>query len=324
MGKSFHRSLVLLCAIVFLVGSAQDCLAQDNNSQEFVGTVIDKDSQPISGVQVTIRAWREITTTAEDGSFNVPVRSSGTVEVLFSRGLYRTRKDTVHFPQKDQRPLYTLDVDQPLYVICLLLTFAFGMIASFQSIYENFESEYSVAFKTLPGYVYFAIRGAVPLFTFLLLFETQNIPDALPPLLVALLCGVGAEAFLRTNFYIKKGDDEDILMGGFALLEWYQNFFIKKMGENRADMRKRFVKKNMKNPFLQSYRSAINNLAALDGGGVDIGALRGELDTLKTKYDQEVAGGADQAVMDREYKMLLGYMLLHKVGSKQFKVLIDG
>ena len=274
-----------------------------------------------------IRAWGESTTTAEDGTFNIAVRDSGRYEVLFSRGLYRTRKDTVDFPLKAPHPLFTLHVNQPLYIICLMLAFVFGMIASFQSIYENFPSESSVAFKTTSGYVYFAIRGAVPLLAFLFLFETQNIPNALPPLLAALLCGVGAEAFLRANFYIKEGQDEDILRGPFALLEWYQNFFIKKMGESRANMRKRFVIKNMRNSFLESYRSAKDNLDALAGGEVDIGALREKLDALKTSYDQEVTGVSGQAVLaekNRKYQMRLGYMLLHEVGRKQFKVLIEG
>jgi hypothetical protein len=87
--------------------------------------------------------------------------------------------------------------------LCGLLSFAVGFLSGFQGIYERFPKDYARSTFTIWGLFYLVTRGGIGAAVYF--GAGPSLSGVIPnPLTLALVCGAGAEAVLRSQFYIKR------------------------------------------------------------------------------------------------------------------------
>lgn len=207
-----------------------------------------------------------------------------------------------------------------------LLAFAVGAAAGFQGIYQRYEKDSGRAAGTFWGVVYLLSRAIVPAVVFVGLFRSRLDTPFLP--LYALGCGVGAEALLRTQFYIKsaktpEGAFQEIFKGAFDLLRWYQGFFLQSIAGGLAAIRQRTVRRAL--PEGQNFRGLVAVFDKNATGYPDppaIADLQGKVRALETEYNAKAAEGQNSN-LDEQYRHKLGYIILNAVGRKGLKTLLN-
>ena len=139
-----------------------------------------------------------------------------------------------------------LDGGDPSWTWWVLLAAASGVFAGFQGIYQRYGEESLHLCYRLWGLLYLFSRALIPAGLFLFARNSWGEELSMPVLAVCL--GAGSEAVLRLKFFVKQkenedGSVEDLLIGPFNLLRWYQDWFLTQMGPSRWAIQRKSAKK---------------------------------------------------------------------------------
>jgi hypothetical protein len=200
------------------------------------------------------------------------------------------------------------------------LAFVIGIASGFQGVYEKFRNGSGRAALTLPGISYLATRGALPS----VLFAANQTGHFLggPAWLQAILIGAGAEAILRSRFYVRQtkadGVSEEILRGPLDLLHWYQNLFLDAANAGLAKKTRQFVKRHLPgSTFPELCSSVLLNLDAWPDQQTRE-HIQEKVAQLNSQYDADPA----PASRDERHRLKLGYLILNEVGQSGFLTLL--
>jgi hypothetical protein len=200
-----------------------------------------------------------------------------------------------------------------------------GVIAGFQGIYERFQSDSWKAAFTRWGILYLGTRGALAAAAY---FAVPLIPVLMqPPLLRAFVAGAGAEAILRSTFYVKrtkkKGTDtlKEIVGGPFDLLRFFQDFILTTIEDNA-----RWGTISLVEGIAERWKSFSEMCIVVDRKlfawreDKDVAiALRKAVASLRDRFNSDVRrtdGTVDPMVVDREYRCQLCYKVQESLGEK--------
>jgi hypothetical protein len=202
-----------------------------------------------------------------------------------------------------------------------LIALVIGVAAGFQGVYERYKKGAGKASRTLPGATYLLSRGLLPGAGFVAALNAGYI--VLHPLLTAVVCGAGAETFLRTQFYVKRretksGEKDDVLAGPFDLLRWYQNFFLESAGDNLAKSRLKYVRASV--PSDVSFPELCDRLERNLGAWTDARAKQALLEDI-AKF--RAAYAAASSPSNEQYRMQLGFRVLDEVGRSGLQTLFS-
>src|SRR5947209_3742032 len=125
------------------------------------------------------------------------------------------------------------------------IAFLFGIAAGFQGVYERYRSTPALACTSMYGIAYLLTRGGAPAVIYYFAADTHW--EKASPLLAAVGCGIGVEAFARSKFYIGQkesdgGEKVPLMVGGFDFLRWYQSYFLERIDPAIGRRRKRQVR----------------------------------------------------------------------------------
>jgi hypothetical protein len=207
-----------------------------------------------------------------------------------------------------------------------IVAFLIGGLAGFQGVYERYKKDSAKASITLPGFSYLLTRAAFPAAIFGALYASQAIQTNL--MVSALVCGAGAEVFLRSKIFIKqeqKGADsvEDLLKGPLDLLRWYQNLLLEAASTSLAESKKVFLNKHLDRAveFQELYERVLKNIEAYDPPPAD---LKIEVEKLKDEFEKKKGpAGGDTTKLEHLYRYKLGYLVYNRVGRKGFNTLLS-
>jgi hypothetical protein len=218
-------------------------------------------------------------------------------------------------------------VNTPWWII--FLPTAIGLLSAGQAIQSKQGSDFFSALSTAWGSVYWLSRGLVPAATYLVWYFAQHPPAH--SVLAATLCGLGSEAFLRTKLYVGQappstsgGKAEDIFVGLFNLIEWYQAYFLKRSGIALAKRRRKLVSEMLKatSDFRTLSRHVKASAASLNED--EKIEVRNKTNDLLSEFNKEMMGTPEaEAVRIHEtFIYELGYALLKLVGQRGLSTLI--
>lgn len=208
-----------------------------------------------------------------------------------------------------------------------IVAFAIGGLAGFQGVYERYKKDSPKASTTFAGFAYLLTRAVFPAGIFAGLYGSQVVQTNL--LVSALACGTGAELFLRSKIFIKQeqkgtGNVEDLLKGPLDLLRWYQNLLLEAASTSLAQSKKTFVEKHLDHAveFQDLCERVFKNMEAYDPPPAD---LKAEVEKLKEEFEKKKAaiGSADPARLEQQYRVKLGYLVVHHAGRKGFNTLLS-
>jgi hypothetical protein len=201
-----------------------------------------------------------------------------------------------------------------------LVSFSVGILSGFQAVYERYPTAPLAAACTLPGSVYLLTRGALPASIFAAMYHYKWTESYL--FLTALALGVGAEAILRSQVLIRQsakqgGGIDELLKGPLDLLRWYQDIFLRAIGERDARARLNFVKSNLPPGDFKSLCTRIqDNLGAFHE---PIAGLEEAIKKLVSEFDADKTG-RDK---NERYRLKLGFTVLRMAGRQNFKTLFS-
>jgi hypothetical protein len=185
-----------------------------------------------------------------------------------------------------------------------LLSFSIGLLAGFQGIHDRYKKDSYKAAITRWGLSYLFIRGGVPLGLFFFLYGIDLF--SWKPLTYALVCGIGAEAFLRSKFFIKQeakdGISVDVLRGGLDLLNWYQTYFLENVAERLAASKIKFLKSVL--PERKSFLE-ICDLILINKDAFDSPKTRDDIEIVVNKFREEFSKrskGPNAQTIDSTYQ----------------------
>ncbi len=208
-----------------------------------------------------------------------------------------------------------------------VLSFAIGMAAGFQGIYERYGGDSLRASFTISGLTYLITRGMLPAGIFVLLTTRKLVSE--DPWLWALALGTGTELVLRSQIYVRQQPEEksqftELLRGPLDLLRWYQNLFLEGSANTLARKRKEFLQDNIPKdvPFRQLCERALLNREAWEDPVV-AGRIREAVDELLGSFEGDLRLTQDPEGLDLDYRMKLGYRLRREVGEKGFGTLVS-
>src|SRR6266852_3482707 len=165
---------------------------------------------------------------------------------------------------------------------CTYAAFLSGLLAllfAFQAIFERFGSYALSASTTLPGIVYLLSRGLLAALAFISLCKLHLVDNAWLWLdVIATVLAV--ELFLRTSFYIRRmptrnGYVEELRLGPYELLRWYESRVSEAISEALALRRRYFVERVLPSglTFMELSEKVLQNL-----GGCPDPSLRKQLE----------------------------------------------
>jgi hypothetical protein len=201
-------------------------------------------------------------------------------------------------------------------MICLAAVLALvgGAAAGFQGIYDRYGGDSGRAAGTFWGVVYLLSRGAVPAAIFLLFFRgTWN------PWLYALGCCTVGEGVLRAQFYWRSektngGVYREVYKGTFAILRFWQGFFLRSIAGRLAELRQQIVRESL--PVGATFKD-LTAMVRKNGRCLSDPRVRRELEKEVERLEGEYDGAYDE-----EYRHQLGYIILDKVDEKALKALL--
>jgi len=204
-----------------------------------------------------------------------------------------------------------------------LLSFGVGILSGFQGVYERFRTESRRAALSSMGILYLCSRGLVAALVYFLISSYTPIL-ANYPVWRAIACGAGAEAILRSKFYvtrIKKGADsfEDVVRGPLDVLHFYQEFFLISI-ENEFTRRKIVHVSDIVKEwpsFLAMWAAFDANVLAWPQGRQDVIETRKAVRLLRDRFTREAqaTGGVIDATTEKRYRHELCYIVLSNLGE---------
>ncbi|HTW24551.1 MAG TPA: hypothetical protein VMD78_13185 [Candidatus Baltobacteraceae bacterium] len=173
------------------------------------------------------------------------------------------------------------------------------------------------------GILYLCSRGLVAVLVYFLVSTyTAVLRDY--PAWRAMACGAGAEAILRSKFYvtrIKKGADsfEDVVRGPLDALHFYQEFFLISIENKFTKQRIVRVSDIVKEwpSFLAMWAAFEANILAWPQGRRDVIDTRKAAKLLRERFAREAesSGGVIEATTEKKYRHELCYVVLSNLGE---------
>lgn len=214
-----------------------------------------------------------------------------------------------------------------MYWWAILAAFV-GLLSGFQGVVERYPKDIGGAARSRFGLLYLLTRAVIPAAVFWAILYYGAL--ALHPAALALSVGVGAEAILRTQFFLKQrtkddGTTEELQKGPFDLVRWYQNLLLKHAGYVVGRRRRDFVLSNLP-PDLTAAELAIR---VLDRLKIDVDS-DDQKERIKDIAAKAEAEWAEVLAQDREpasaiiarHRERFGYALRAIVNDHQFETLL--
>jgi hypothetical protein len=219
-----------------------------------------------------------------------------------------------------------------------LVSFAVGALSGLQSIVEKYRTSRWKAVRNWAGLTYLAIRGLVSSAVFVALyFSSFYWSSAIysRPLLWAIICGTGAEYFLRSKIFVfdrrnPTGRVETVMLGPLNLVLGFQTLFLDIVEEKMTPLAKKekierarrtieFIRSNLPDVGFQEYSQIIlRDLEGFEREFPDqVKAIRQRIEQLKVDHEQQ----SESNVNDEKFKYELGYSILNELGEEAFKTL---
>lgn len=219
-----------------------------------------------------------------------------------------------------------------------VLSFAIGVAAGFQGIYERYPDFAVRAAWTRPGRLYLATRGVLPAAVFC--FSKAQGFMAEEPFALALICGGGAEILLRTRLHLRTTTTKEgahtsategvqaeenetaseanarvAAVGFFDLLKFWQNYFLKLIQPKYATWRIDLVERHdPKLPFLTVLEQIEHHLPAFNLDATEKATVSEQLTNVKQKHETEPA-------RQERYRRMLLYVILNNLGEEGFRAI---
>ena len=216
-------------------------------------------------------------------------------------------------------------LDQIAYWKILLVPFLIGVLSGGQTMYAKMGHDFTSVLSNIWGWIYWLSRGFIPVGAYLIWFFLQT-PHA-HSWQVALICGFGAEAILRSKLYVttkSEGDKkDDVFKGVFDLIEFWQSLCLKQAGIGRADVRQRFVKDQLGafNDFPAICQKFQTNAPSFPASLQS--DINQKISTFLAAFGKELSQTevSKQSVLHRAYILKLGYAMLDMVGKTGLRTL---
>ena len=196
------------------------------------------------------------------------------------------------------------------------LAFGIGAASGFQGVYEKYTTNTRGAILTGPGIAYVFTRGALPAACFCSAYSNHLITGK--AWLQALAVGAGSELFLRSTFYVKASNSQDLLKGPLDLLRWYQRLLLDAAATGSGKRRKRFIRRNLPKVPLQE----LFNTVRYNAGALSDPAMRGKVTAELNKLETEFQSQSNPPQAEESIRYRLGYMLLD-FGAGNFTTLVE-
>ena len=135
--------------------------------------------------------------------------------------------------------LAQVDVPESWWNSWALLAGATGVLAGFQGLHQRYAHEsFRLAYRWW-GLLYLLSRGVIPMIVFLIGHDSFG--EGVGGPITALALGASTEMLLRTKLFLAQREEdgrvEDLLIGPFNLLRWYQDLFLDQMGPTCVEIR---------------------------------------------------------------------------------------
>ena len=198
-----------------------------------------------------------------------------------------------------------------------LEAFVIGAAAGLQGIHGRYRNDLFGAASSPFGSLYLVTRGFVPAGIFGGLYATGLIQNGL--WWQALVCGAGAETFLRLKVQIT----DEKARGPFDLLQWFQNLFLEQIAGRLAERRKELMQEEL--PENVSYLDLCNtvkmNLGAWPNPD-ERRAIEKYVNENLARFQANQVTAQDKDRLDKQHKHQLGYFILNKTGKKGLRTLL--
>jgi hypothetical protein len=201
-----------------------------------------------------------------------------------------------------------------------------GLASGFQGIAERYTEEAGLALRTNPAKLYLLTRGLISLVAFVGIYSAGFFQPTSAPsiLLYSAGCGLGLEIVLRSRITIIGGGkpdkaEEELVIGLFDLVKWYQNRWLKMIGKHLPRQRlKVFFKYVPQGVSLAVLCDRVQgNLAAISDPEERKRIERGVIN-LKLKYDPATGSiKGDRSEVERRYRTELASLIYHPTGGQE-------